>query len=103
MAAVAPYESCIACLKGDVSTAVAFRGEAEFIIAGIHKAAGIPVELATATFAAFAEQELGCDPGTVPTGQVTHAVRLCTDCAQRTGTTVAPVPDVPCYEQGKAT
>lgn len=94
---VAPYDSCIACYRGDVTTAVAFQGEAEFVVAGIRRATGIPLEQAEATFMAFAENELGCDPGMVPTGRITQAVRLCVACAMKAGTEVGPVAgDVPC-------
>jgi hypothetical protein len=84
----APWQSCVGCFKGDVTTAVVLEGEAEWIIAGMAHACGISAEEATATFESYAIAELGCDPGQVPDGRLTHSVRLCRECAAKTGTRV---------------
>ena len=65
---VVPTNSCIGCYRGDVNTGFAAEGEAEFIVVVLQKAAGIPPEEARATFHVYAEEELGCAPGEVPTG-----------------------------------
>ena len=41
--------------------------------------------------------ELGTDPGKVPAGEMTTAVRLCRDCAAKTGVEVGKLPTVPAY------
>jgi hypothetical protein len=81
---VAPYKSCVACYRGDVSTAILLEGEAEFHVAALRKLAGIPPDQAKATLLVFAEHELGCDPGKVPTGRCQGGFRLCRDCAEKT-------------------
>jgi hypothetical protein len=95
---VAPYESCIVCFRGDTTTAIGFRGEAEWCIAGLLRL-GVPPDQAEATFLPFAKHELGCDPGTVPDGQIDYAVRLCRACANRVGAHVGDVRDgeIPTY------
>jgi hypothetical protein len=85
--AVAPYRSCIVCFKGDTLTALALQGSAEWCIAGLMRV-GLDRESAEATFRSWAEDVLGCDPGMVPVGRVTMGVRLCRECAKRTGTNV---------------
>jgi hypothetical protein len=100
---VAPYQSCIACFRGDTRTGFAAAGEAEFIVVAIHKTAGIPIDQAEGTFKVVAEHEMGCDPGMVPAGEVTALFRLCRDCADKTSTSVADLDDgseVPCYRAG---
>jgi hypothetical protein len=84
-ATTAPYDSCVACYKGDTTTGVVIHGEAEFIIAGIHRLTGIPLDQADRTFGVLAEHDMGCDPGKVPVEDVDAFVRLCADCAQKTG------------------
>jgi hypothetical protein len=59
-------------------------------IVGTHKATGIPLDQADAVVMQFAEHELGCDPGKVPVGEITYAIRLCRDCARKTGVAVMP-------------
>lgn len=88
---VAPFESCIACYKGDVTTGVAVQGEVEFLAAALHKLAGLPLDEAAATAGMFAEDEMGCDPGMVPVGEVTVVIRLCRECAEQTGTQVGEI------------
>lgn len=89
--AVAPFESCVACLRGDTDTALVLRGEAEFVVAVLHAKLGLPIEQATGTVQAFAEQELGCEPGKVPEGWSDHTIRLCQDCAAGAGLSVEKV------------
>lgn len=98
---VTPYQSCIGCYRGDTTTVFLIEGEAEFIIAGIHKAAGLSLDEASATFQVIAGQEMGCDPGMVPVGRMTVGVRLCRECAAKTGTTVSEIGDdgAPGYRQ----
>lgn len=86
---VAPFESCVACFKGDTTTGVAVRGEFEFTSPRFTRVAGIPLDEAAATGKVLAAQEMGCDPGMVPVGEFTVAIRLCRDCAAKTGTPVA--------------
>jgi hypothetical protein len=88
---IAPFESCIACFKGDTRTAVLLEGEAEWHIAALMHWAGLDQETATATFQVYAEQNLGCDPGMVPSGRVENGFRLCRDCARKTGVEVSEV------------
>jgi hypothetical protein len=90
---IAPYDSCIGCFRGDVDTAVAFRGEAEFIMAGLHVMCGIPEDQSEALVHMYAREDLGCEPGMVPGGEFTMIVQLCQECADRTGAhkTRAPV------------
>ena len=89
---VPPYQSCIACFKGDTGTAVYVKGVAEFHIAALHKAAGISLDEASATFRNYAEQELGCRPGMVPAGRFDVGYRLCRVCAKKTDTVVTELP-----------
>ena len=90
---VAPYESCIACLRGDTTTIVSVQGEAEFVIAVMHHLAGLSLEDAQRTFLVIAAREYGCDPGSVPGGRITTGFRLCRDCAAKTGAHVVEVRD----------
>ena len=85
---IAPHESCVACFRGDTTTIVCIRGEAEFIIAAMHQLTGLSLEEAQGTFQTMAEQDYGCDPGRIPAGVVTAGVRLCGDCAAKTGARV---------------
>jgi hypothetical protein len=98
---VAPHDACVSCFKGDTTTAFGLRGDAEWIMVGIHKQAALGLQEAKAMFLLVAEQELGCDPGKVPGGELTHVVLLCEDCARRIGTKVGELDDgeVPCYGQ----
>jgi len=81
------YHSCIGCYRGDTTTVVSIKGEAHFIIAALHKLTGTPLDEAAAAFGVHAEEN-GFDPGMAPAGRVFMAVRLCSDCAAKNGTTV---------------
>ncbi len=97
---VAPANSCIGCYRGDVNTGFAAEGEAEFIVVVLQKAAGIPAEEARSTFNVYAQQELGCAPGEVPTGRISLAFRLCRDCAEEHGCHVGFLgSEIPSYRQ----
>jgi hypothetical protein len=64
------------------------QGEAEFLIAGLMHVTDFPQDVATGILQQYTEKQLGCDPGMVPVGDVTINVRLCQDCAEKTGTPV---------------
>jgi hypothetical protein len=93
------YEgSCVVCLQG-CDTGLAFRGEAEWAIAGLLNL-GIPQDQAAATLEAFT----GSEPGMVPNGIITVPVRLCEVCLAKSGLNmqvglVAKGGELPCYEQ----
>ena len=87
---VAPYESCIVCFKGDTTTAVAFRGPAEWLIAGLWRL-GVPKEQAEATILQLAHDEYECDYGQVPPGEMQNVVLVCEDCASKAELTAAPI------------
>jgi hypothetical protein len=72
--------SCVVCLQG-CDTALAFRGEAEWVIAGLC-VLWVPLDEAgkILTFAT------GCEPGMVPNGELTVPVRVCETCVQTSGT-----------------
>jgi hypothetical protein len=82
--AVAPYHSCIVCFKGDTTIGLAFRGEAEWILAGV-QTIGIPEEQAYPTLRAGLEERgwTGA-PGEVPGGEIVEGFRLCRECAAST-------------------
>jgi hypothetical protein len=82
---VAPFESCIACFKGDVPTVIAFEGEAEWILAGLC-VLGLPEDQAYATLRHWLETEQGWTggAGTVPTGTLRFSCVCCAECAAPT-------------------
>ena len=84
---VAPYQSCVACFEGGTDTVVWTEGDAEFHVAALMKL-GLSQQQASGTLHVYTEQELGCDPGTVPAGRFTLAIRVCRDCAAKTGAKV---------------
>jgi hypothetical protein len=87
--------SCVVCLQG-CDTALAFRGEAEWIIAGL-RVLGLPSGEAEQTLA----HATGCDPDMVPNGELTVPVRVCESCVQATGTGMRvglAVAEVPIYQ-----
>jgi hypothetical protein len=88
-------DSCTACMR-PTDTGLAFRGEAEFIIAGL-VCMGIPLDQASVSFSLAT----GSDPGTVPAGILTHVIRVCDDRASRAGLRIgllAGESAVPLYE-----
>ena len=82
---VAPYEACLACVRGDTTTAALLEGEPEWCVAALSHLAGIPLDQAQATVLAYAENECGCAPGKVPAARITFGFRLCRECASSTG------------------
>jgi hypothetical protein len=83
---VAPFDSCVVCLKGDVTTAVAFRGDAEWSIAAL-TALGVPDDQAYGVFrAAMEDQGWTGDPDEVPGGEVVMGLRVCAECVEKSGT-----------------
>jgi hypothetical protein len=93
---VAPFESCIACFRGDTPTFFWVDGDAEFHVAALLRLAGLPPDQAEVTILAYCERELGCEPGLVPGGR--FQFRLCRECAKKTGARVfhyeGPAPTV---------
>lgn len=72
------YErSCCVCLRG-TDTALAFKGEGEWLIAGIHSL-GVPMDDAIP----MVSNALGAPPGEVPDGMVEIGVRVCSACAAK--------------------
>jgi len=86
---IAPFDSCIACFKGDTRTVVLLEGEAEWCIVALSRWAGIGLEEAQATFLVYAEHDLDCEPGMVPDGRIEHGFRLCRECAEQTSVEVS--------------
>lgn len=81
-AVVAPFESCVSCFRGDVTTAAVVEGDADYYIATLSKLASIPLDEAEATVQNMFEEQGS------PSGRFTCAMRLCRDCAEQTGATV---------------
>lgn len=85
---VAPFESCVACFKGDTRTSFVLEGSAEWCIVGLMKLASLDEQTARALVHDYAENVHGCDPGMLPVGRIEFEVRLCRECASRSGATV---------------
>jgi hypothetical protein len=82
MRSVAPFHSCLACYRGDTTTGLILRGQAEWVIAFLHLNLGIPMRTAGGIVEQFAEDTLGCPPGTVPDGiAYDMPIRVCEACA----------------------
>ena len=100
--AVASYEPCVVCGRGDTTTGFAVQGEADFVIGVVSVQARISLDQATGVLAVIAEREMGCDPGMVPIGQLDVLVRVCSECAQRTDTNIGQLErdgEAPIYRQ----
>ena len=69
-------DSCVGCFHG-TDTALGFRGEAEWVIAGLMRF--MPQSHAEA----LVSMSTGCDPGKVPAGEITLVFRVCKDCASK--------------------
>lgn len=96
---VAPHESCIVCFKGDVTTAIGFEGEAEFIMGALY-AMGVPFDQAKAIVEAFTAAECGCALGQVPSSDISMDFRICRSCGQKIGLEASPLPEIRVYRQG---
>lgn len=72
-------DSCVVCLRG-TDTGFAFRGVAEWIIAGI-AVLGIPMDQA----ASMVSMATSCEQGMVPDGEFTIVSRVCQRCAEASG------------------
>jgi hypothetical protein len=85
--ALAPYESCMSCYKGDTTTAVAFTGSREYVVAAL--VVGVGVEEPVAMQLVYDHY----------TGRP-FGVRLCSECAQTAGLTVGPANGgIPNYDE----
>jgi hypothetical protein len=67
-------DSCIVCLRG-TDTALAFKGDAEWIITGLIML-GVPEDEALATISYV----YGCPYGIVPDGTIRETFRVCGEC-----------------------
>lgn len=85
--------SCVVCLRG-TDTAIAFTGEAEWLEAGL-RVLGIPDGQARHTADQY-WQERGADPGMVFDGEHTMTVKVCAECAARSGANF-PAPGIPAF------
>jgi hypothetical protein len=83
--------ACVVCLKG-TDTALAFRGEAEWTLAGLMRL-GLPKKEAYATLEAFlTEFQPGHITGMVPPGVIAVPVQVCRRCAGKVKTAQGPCP-----------
>jgi hypothetical protein len=90
--------ACVVCLQG-CDTALAFRGEAEWVIAGL-RVLGLPGDEAEKTLTDIT----GCEPGMVPNGELTVPVRVCETCVQASGTGMRvglATAEIPVYQRSK--
>jgi hypothetical protein len=90
-------DSCIVCLQG-CDTGLAFRGEAEWAVAGLRNL-GVEHDVS----ATIIEQMFGCEPGMVPNGIITVPVRVCESCVAKSGLNMrvglaVKGGELPCYE-----
>jgi hypothetical protein len=91
--------SCVVCLQG-CDTALAFRGEAAWVIAGL-RVLGLPADEAEETLTEIT----GNAPGMEPDGELTIPVRVCESCVQatKTGMRVGPLHEpVPVYQRSQS-
>lgn len=80
-APVAPFESCIACLKGDTATGLLLEGEPEWIIATLQHVVDLPLVEAKAAMQTDVVTE-------TPGGRIRMGLRLCHECAAKAGVEV---------------
>lgn len=78
--------SCVACLRKNTDTVLAFKGDAEWVAAGL-MALGVPEDEAGSTVA----YALTGRVDEVPEGEVSMIFRVCETCAERPGFPVVPV------------
>ncbi len=73
----------MACFKGDCTTALAFEGDAEWILAGL-TVIGVPDDQSYATLRHGLELDgWEGEPGMVPDGTLRMAFRCCAECAAK--------------------
>jgi len=89
--------TCIVCLR-PTDTGLAFKGDGDFLVAGL-TVLGLPMDEAAATVSYF----FGIPPGTVPSGVRTLTIQVCKDCVAKTSLP-APVlafsgAALPCIQQ----
>jgi hypothetical protein len=80
---LAPFDACIACYRGDTTTALAFRGEAEWILAGLHVLGLSEDEAYAALRRALEDEGWEGAPDEVPRGTLVKAFCVCKDCAKK--------------------
>jgi hypothetical protein len=81
---VAPFDSCIACFKGDVKPAITFEGSFELVVAGL-LVLGLPNDQAEAVvFHGLKRQGINADENGVPDGDLRMTFVCCSDCAAPT-------------------
>lgn len=85
--------SCVVCLHG-TDTALAFVGEAEWLVAGLD-VLGIPDDEADIMVAEFFEGK-GADPGKVLDGEHKMAVQVCAGCVAKAKPNF-PAPGIPAF------
>jgi hypothetical protein len=74
-------QTCIACLGG-TDTGLVLTGDAEWVAAGLTKL-GVENDVRVVTH--MISEMMECEPGMVPAGEFTMAVRLCRKCAELAG------------------
>jgi hypothetical protein len=97
---VAPFDSCLCCLRGDTTTGLLLEGSPEWVVVSFHKLTDMSLDEAKETFYAMAE-EAGYDPGMVRLGSNRWGVRLCLQCAQKAGARVGELggDSIPLYAE----
>ncbi len=91
----------MACSRGATDTGLVLRGEAEFPLAVLIAKLDVPDAQAVGAVRSLAQRQLGCDPGTVPTGHHDWTLPLCRACAETAGLQVGELgtEQVPGYAQ----
>ena len=85
--------SCVACLQG-TDTALAFTGEAEWLVAGLVML-GIPEDAASLMVEAFFKEQ-GAKPGMVLDGEWVMPVQVCAECVAKSAAPF-PAPGIPSF------
>lgn len=78
---VAPYDACVACLRGDTTTGFGLRGEPIWFMAVLHSKIGLSPERAQDLVEAAVES-MGFAPSALQEQlQIEIDVRVCSECA----------------------
>ena len=85
--------SCVVCLRG-TDTALAFTGEAEWLVAGLVNL-GIPDDPACLMVEEFFKEQ-GAKPGMVLDGEHTMPVQVCAECVSKSAADF-PAPGIPAF------